>query len=41
MGARNAGAGVPDKTGRRRGAGDKIGPNAVLIFDIRLEKVMD
>jgi len=31
----------PDLAWGKRGAGDKIGPNAALIFDIRLEKVID
>lgn len=30
----------PDLAWGKRGAGNKIGPNAVLIFDIRLEKVL-
>lgn len=30
----------PDLAWGKRGAGDKIGPNAALIFDIRLEKVI-
>lgn len=31
----------PDLAWGKRGAGDKIGPHAALIFDIRLEKVLD
>lgn len=31
----------PDLAWGKRGAGSKIGPNAALIFDIRLEKVID
>ncbi len=31
----------PDLAWGKRGAGDKIGPYAALIFDIRLEKVID
>ena len=31
----------PDLAWGKRGAGDKIGPYATLIFDIRLEKVID
>ncbi len=31
----------PDLAWGNRGAGSKIGPNAALIFDIRLEKVID
>lgn len=31
----------PDLAWGKRGAGDKIGPYAALIFDIRLEKVMN
>lgn len=30
----------PDLAWGKRGAGNKIGPNATLIFDIRLEKVL-
>ncbi len=30
----------PDLAWGKRGAGSKIGPNATLIFDIRLEKVL-
>lgn len=31
----------PDLAWGKRGAGSKIGPNATLIFDIRLEKVIE
>lgn len=31
----------PDLAWGKRGAGDKIGPHATLLFDIRLEKVRD
>lgn len=31
----------PDLAWGKRGAGDRIGPYAALIFDIRLEKVID
>lgn len=31
----------PDLAWGKRGAGNKIGPNAALIFDIRLERVRD
>ncbi len=31
----------PDLAWGKRGAGDKIGPHAALIFDIRLEKIVD
>ena len=31
----------PDLAWGKRGAGSKIGPHAALIFDIRLEKVID
>jgi FKBP-type peptidyl-prolyl cis-trans isomerase FkpA len=31
----------PDLAWGKRGAGDRIGPFATLIFDIRLEKVLD
>lgn len=31
----------PDLAWSNRGAGSKIGPNAALIFDIRLERVID
>ncbi|MEA2067622.1 MAG: FKBP-type peptidyl-prolyl cis-trans isomerase [Verrucomicrobiota bacterium] len=31
----------PDLAWGKRGAGSKIGPHAALIFEIRLEKVMD
>ncbi|HKL21491.1 MAG TPA: FKBP-type peptidyl-prolyl cis-trans isomerase [Tichowtungia sp.] len=31
----------PDLAWGKRGAGRKIGPNALLIFDIRLEKVIE
>lgn len=31
----------PDLAWGKRGAGNKIGPNAALIFDIRLEKVIE
>lgn len=31
----------PELAWGKRGAGDKIGPNATLIFDIRLEQVLD
>jgi len=30
----------PDLAWGKRGAGDRIGPNAALIFDIRLERVL-